>query len=266
MLGPFPLDLAPRPNILQIEMASPENNPSVPPWTFATTHWSVVFSAATAESSGQSAALERFCRSYWYPLYAHVRRRGYNPEDAQDLTQGFFARMLEKNSLAHADRSRGRFRTFLLASLDCFLNDHWDRSRCQKRGGGQKIISLDGAAAEERYRQEPLDTQDPATLFQRRWVAALMTSVLAQLESEYCETGRETTFRILKDYLTGDERESTYAELGVRLELSENAVKQAVHRLRRRYRQLFREEVARTVAEPGDVEDEMQQILAVLSD
>jgi RNA polymerase sigma factor (sigma-70 family) len=232
---------------------------------FATTHWSVVLSAGGDSSRAAQEALEQLCRTYWYPLYAYVRRRGYAPHDAEDLTQSFFARLLEKDYLARADRERGRFRTFLLASLNYFLSDEWDKSRREKRGGGRPLISFDAVAAEDRYRLEPVDPLDPAKIFERRWVTTLMSAVLNRLEQEYRETGRQELFSVLKDFLAGDRGQRSYADVGRQFQLTENAVKQAVHRLRRRYRQLFREEIAQTVADAGEIDDEARHILAVLS-
>lgn len=244
---------------------------SLPPSTrgaaqFTTTHWSVVLAAGHASSPDAHAALEQLCRAYWYPLYAYVRRRGYGPEDAEDLTQSFFARLLAKDNLAKADRERGRFRTFLITSLNNFLADEWDKSRCQKRGGGLTIVSFHAVAAEERYQLEPQDPYDAMTIFERRWVATLMNAVLARLEREYRNAGKQKLFAVLKDFIAGDHGRISYAEAGRKFHLSENAIKQTVHRLRRRYRQLFRDEIAQTVANPAEIEDEVRHILAVVSD
>src|SRR6188472_2992075 len=157
---------------------------------FATTHWSVVLAAGGAASPQADLALAELCRTYWYPLYAFVRRKGYAPHDAQDLTQAFFARLLEKNYVAQANRERGRFRTFLLAALTHFLADEWDKARRLKRGGGQKIISFDAVSAEERYRLEPIDQLDPAKLYERRWVTTLSEKVLARMEEEFRDSGK----------------------------------------------------------------------------
>lgn len=232
---------------------------------FVTTHWSIVLAAGLDSSRNAQAALEQLCRTYWYPLYTYVRRRGYSPHDAEDLTQSFFARLLEKDGLAKADRERGRFRTFLITSMNHLLADEWDKSRRQKRGGGQSIVSFDAATAEERYQLEPHDLSDPLAVFERRWVAMLMNAVLTRLEQEYCETGRRELFTRLKDFIAGDRGQISYAEAGRQIHLSENAVKQAVHRLRRRYRQLFRDEVAQTVVNPTEIDDEVRHILAVVS-
>jgi len=231
---------------------------------FATTHWSVVLAAGQSGDMKSDVALEELCRTYWYPLYAFVRREGHAPHDAQDLTQAFFARLLEKNYVAQAERERGRFRTFLLAALTHFLADEWDKSQRQKRGGGREIVSFDAAAAEERYKIEPLDQLDAAKLYERRWLTTLLDQVLAQLEQEFRETGKESLFESLKSSLLAEDSGLSYAELGARLGLTESAVKQAVHRMRRRYRELFREEIAQTVAGPGEVEVELKHLFAVL--
>ena len=239
-------------------------DPSVAGAQFHTTHWSVVLAAGTELSSQAGAALERLCRAYWYPLYAYVRRRGFRPQDAEDLTQSFFTRLLEKNYLADADRSRGRFRTFLLAALGHFLADEWDKSQSQKRGGGVTLLSFDAEMAEKNYHLEPVDHLDPQTLFERRWVSTLFTRVLDRLEQEHRDTGRSELFDTLKNFLTGERDDTSYATAARRLNLTENAVKQAAHRLRRRYREIFRDEIAQTLADPGELDDEVRHILAVI--
>jgi RNA polymerase sigma-70 factor (ECF subfamily) len=210
-------------------------------------------------------ALEQLCRAYWYPLYAFIRRKGHNSHDAQDLTQAFFARLLEKSYVAQAERERGRFRTYLLAALTHFLADEWDKARRLKRGGGREIISFDAASAEERYRLEPVDPLDAAKLYERRWVTTLFDKVLGRLEEEFHDSGKGKTFDQLKGSLLAEETGLSYAELGAQLGMKEDAVKQAVHRMRRRYRELFREEIAQTVAGPGEVDDELKHLFAVLS-
>jgi DNA-directed RNA polymerase specialized sigma24 family protein len=236
------------------------------PHVFATTHWSVVLSAGQAASPSAAAALEELCRTYWYPLYAFVRCKGHSPHDAQDLTQAFFGRLLGKNYVAQADRERGRFRTFLLAALSHFLADEWDKQRRIKRGGGQVMISFDGVSAEERYRLEPIGQLDPAKLYERRWVTTLFDNVLARLKQEFNDSGKGKLFDHLRSALLVENKESSYAQLGLPLGLKEDAVKQAVHRMRRRYRELFRQEIAQTVAEPSEVEDELKHLFAILSE
>ena len=185
--------------------------------------------------------------------------------NAEDLTQTFFARLLEKNYVAQADRERGRFRTYLLGALSHFLADEWDKTRRMKRGGGQEIISFDAASAEERYRLEPLNSLDPAKLYERRWVTTLFDQVLARLEQEFRDSGKGTVFDSLKGSLLAEPDSPGYAQLGASLGLKEDAVKQAVHRMRRRYRELFRQEITQTVAGPDEVDDELNYLFAVLS-
>ena len=221
--------------------------------------------AGTTDSASAAPALEQLCRTYWYPLYAFVRRKGHSPHDAQDLTQAFFARLLEKNYVAQADRERGRFRTFLLAALTHFLADEWDKARRLKRGGGREVISFDAASAEERYRLEPIDQLDAAKLYERRWVTTVFDQVLARLEKEFHDSGKGGLFDQLKGSLLAEEPALSYAAVGAQLSLTESAVKQAVHRMRRRYGELFREEIAQTVAGPGEVEEELKHLFAVLS-
>jgi RNA polymerase sigma-70 factor (ECF subfamily) len=236
-----------------------------PGQSFATTHWSVVLAAGQTNTPHSIEALEELCRNYWYPLYAFVRRKGHSPHDAQDLTQAFFARLLEKNYVAQADRERGRFRTYLLAALTHFLADEWDKARRQKRGGGRETVSFDAVSAEERYRLEPIDQLDAAKLYERRWVTTLFDKVLARLQDEFRDLGKDKLFDQLKGSLLAEQPGLGYAELGTQLGLTKDAVKQAVHRMRRRYRELFREEIAQTVSGPNEVEDELKHIFAVLS-
>ncbi len=232
---------------------------------FATTHWSVVLTAGDAGSPQADLALSDLCRTYWYPLYAFVRRKGHSAHDAQDLTQAFFARLLEKNYVAQANRERGRFRTYLLTAFTHFLSDEWDKARRLKRGGGRELISFDAASAEERYLLERVDHLDAAKLYERRWVTTLFDKVLGRLELEFRESGKGELFDGLKGFLLGEDTGSRYAESGLRLGMKEDAVKQAVHRMRRRYRELFREEIAQTVAGPNEVEDELNYLYAVLN-
>jgi RNA polymerase sigma factor (sigma-70 family) len=249
-----------------VSLSDPEQEPRAQqPPIFTTTHWSVVLMAGKTESASAEQALNQLCRTYWYPLYAFVRRKGYSPHDSQDLTQSFFARLLEKNYVAQADRERGRFRTFLLAALTHFLADEWDKTRRLKRGGDREIISFDAASAEERYRLEPVDQLDAGKLYERRWVTTLFDKVLGRLQEEFCDSGKRELFDSLKSSLLSQETGLSYAEMGAHLGLKEDAVKQAVHRMRRRYRELFREEIAQTVAGPGEMEDELKHLFAVLS-
>jgi RNA polymerase sigma-70 factor (ECF subfamily) len=227
---------------------------------FQATRWSVVLAAA----GDADAALAALCRAYWFPLYAFIRRQGVAPHDAEDLTQGFFAHLLGKGALAHVDRAKGRFRTFLLASLKHFLADERDRAHAQKRGGGQPAISLDACAAEERYALEPRDELSPDRLFDRRWAVAVIEQALARLDAEYAAAGKSELFAELKPLLTGGGGTRPYAEIGATLGMNEGAVKIAVHRLRQRYRAALRAEIAETVGSAEDVEAELRYLLEAL--
>jgi RNA polymerase sigma-70 factor (ECF subfamily) len=232
------------------------------PRDFATTHWSLVLHARGDTSSARTA-LASLCEAYWYPLYAFVRRQGHHPHDAQDLTQEFFARLLEKDWLQAVERDRGRFRSFLLASMKHFLANEWDRAHALKRGGRITQLHLDDDTAEARYRHEPADPAATAEqLYDRRWAHALLDRVLARLREEMVAGGKETQFDALKFCLTGDK--SAYVEVARELGMSEGAVKVAVHRLRERYRALIRSEIAQTVADPTEVDDELRQLFAAL--
>jgi len=232
---------------------------------FATTHWSVVLSAGERESPESARALETLCRGYWYPLYVYVRRTGRSPQDAEDLTQAFFERLLEKEWLTAADRSRGRFRSFLLSSLKHFLANEWDKASARKRGGHVRILSLDAKAAETRFHHEPADTATPDKQFDRRWALTLLDTVLKRLQQEYTDDGKAGLFEHLKGTLGGKRSTVPYAKLGEMLQMSEGAVKVAVHRLHQRYRVILRAEIAQTVAVGGDVEDELRHLFAALS-
>jgi len=232
---------------------------------FVTTRWSVVLMAGHSDTAHAQAALEKLCRAYWYPLYAYVRRRGQSPEDAKDLTQEFFARLLERNWIGRADQQRGRFRSFLLSAMNHFLADEWDKARAQKRGGGQIPVPLQFDTAETRYGYEPVDNTTPEQNFERRWALTLLDTVLQRLHSEYEQEGRAEFFAALHPCLVGDRANQPYADLAVKLGISEGAVKSAVHRLRQRYRHLLRDEIAQTVAEPGEVDEELHHLFAVLA-
>ena len=232
---------------------------------FVTTHWSVVLAAGGGDAISSRNALAQLCQSYWRPLYAYVRRLGHSPHDAQDLTQEFFARLLEKNFLIGADEARGRFRSFLLASLKHFLANEWDKARAQKRGGAQIPISFDLAFAETSCQWEPADNSTAEKIFERRWALTLLDGVLRRLRQEFVQDGKENLFEQLKPTLTEASRTVRYAEIAFRLGTSEGAVKVAVHRLRQRYREVLRAEIAETVATPGEVEDELRNLFAALS-
>jgi RNA polymerase sigma-70 factor (ECF subfamily) len=230
---------------------------------FRTTHWSVVLKAA-GESEEQSSALERLCRTYWYPLYSFIRRRGHNAHEAQDLTQGFFERFLEKNYLADVSADKGRFRTFLLSSLQHFLANEWDRSQAQKRGGGYKLVSLDETEADERFQFEPRDEVTPELAFERQWVHALIETALSRLRSECNDAGHEGRFEQFKVFLVEDKGAVSFSEMAAQLGMTEAAVKGIVRRMRQRYRELFREEIANTVGDPAEVDAEIRHLVTIL--
>ena len=232
---------------------------------FPSTHWSVVLAAGEAPASVAREALEKLCRVYWYPLYGFVRRQGRSPEDAQDLIQEFFARFLEHKSFKQADQKRGRFRTFLLACLKHFLVSEWRKVHAAKRSGGP-VFSLDQNEAEERYQAEPCDELSPDRIFDKRWAAALLDQVLRQLGEEYATQGKQQLFDRLKVTVWGNKDVSPYAELAPQLGMTEGAIKVAVHRLRQAYLELLRAEVANTLANPADVDDELRHLIQVMSE
>jgi RNA polymerase sigma-70 factor (ECF subfamily) len=231
---------------------------------FHTTHWSLVVAAAAEEGEQPRAALEELCQAYWYPLYAFLRRRGHSVEDSRDLTQGFFAALLERGYLADADPDRGRFRSFLLTAVARFASKEQDRANAQKRGGGQALLSLDFAEGEARYQREPADNWTPERIFDRRWALTLLERTLARLRDEHAAEGKLTQFETLKIFLTGESGAPPYEQIARRLGTSEGAVKVAVHRLRQKYRELLRAEIAQTVAQQEDVDDELNTLLAAL--
>ena len=231
---------------------------------FVTTRWTMVLRAARADTTRARAALEDLCQAYWYPLYAYARRRGYSPHDAEDLTQGFFARILKLNSLAEVGRERGKFRAFMLAAMNHFISDEWDRTSAQKRAA-QRTISLDAEMAENRYRSEPADKLTPESLFERRWAVTLLENVVKHLRSEYEASGQGALFMELRFAITGDKNTIPYAELASRLGLKEEALRVTVHRLRQRYRRALREEIAQTVADESEVVEEMNCLRRILS-
>lgn len=231
---------------------------------FEQTRWTIVLAARGADDTKHArAALGKLCATYWYPLYAFVRRQGASAHDAQDLTQEFFARLLEKNWLESVDREKGKFRSFLLAAMRHFLANEWDRAQRLKRGGGAQMLSLDAQTAEERYALEPADSMTADRIFERRWALTLLEQVLERMRREFAAAGRESFFEELKIALTGGK--IPYAEIAAKLNLNEGAVRVAVHRLRLRYRDLLRAEIAETVAADEDIEAEVQHLLAALS-
>jgi RNA polymerase sigma-70 factor (ECF subfamily) len=231
---------------------------------FNTTRWSLVLAAGHKSSPGADAALAELYERYWFPVYAYIRRRVADAHQAEDLTQEFLCGLNEKNTWAVADPARGRFRSFLLTAARNFLASEWKREAAQKRGGTARTLSLDFAAGESRLSRHPADTNTPEAEFDRRWALALLERVLTRLEDESRDAGKGEQFDVLKQFLAGRSSESSLAEAAARLSMSEGAVKTAAHRLRRRYRELLRDEIAQTVASPEDVEDEIRSLFDAL--
>jgi len=237
---------------------------ATPAQAFPSTHWSVVLAAHADSPARARDALEQLCTVYWYPLYAFLRRSGHQPADAEDLVQGFIAHLLERRFFQAADPDKGRFRSYLLASLNHFVADAAQRAGCLKRGEGRHLVSLDAMSAERRYDLEPADPSNPEQLFERRWALTLLDTVLQRLETEAAESGRADLFRQIKGVLQGDRGGVTYAALAPQLGLSEAALTMTVQRLRRRYRELVREEIAHTVSRPVEIDEEMRHLFQVL--
>ena len=231
---------------------------------FGTTRWSLIVAAGDSNNPDCRRALDELCGAYWYPVYAFLRRSGRDPDAAQDLTQGFFARLLEKQTLKAADQERGRFRSYLLTALKFYLSNERQRERAQKRGGGQAPIPLDRNTAEKHYSLEPVEEQTPEALFERRWALALLERALDRLREELKRSASPERSLRLVGCLTGDDGRGRYKQLAAELEMSESAVKVAVHRLRRRFGDLLREEVAHTVEGPEQVEEELRHLFAVI--
>ena len=240
---------------------------SVPPGAaqFPPTLWSVVLLAGQNPSPQSEEALATLCRTYWYPLYAFIRREGYGPHDAEDLTQGFFVHLIDHHRLGKVQKEKGKFRSFLLASLRNFLADQRDKAQAQKRGGLASVISLDAQAAEDSYRVEPVETHSPEKLYERRWALTVLQRALDRLEAEYAGRGMQKRFDQIQRFLLGEDGTATYTDVGDRLGMSEGAVKMAVLRMRHRGRELFRAEIAATVATDEEVEDEVRNLSAVLA-
>ncbi|MBI2947188.1 MAG: sigma-70 family RNA polymerase sigma factor [Verrucomicrobia bacterium] len=232
---------------------------------FATTHWTVVLAAVERSSPQASDALGKLCQTYWYPLYAFVRRQGYTADDAQDLTQEFFCRLFEKNYLADVRREKGKFRTFLLAAMKHFLANERVRSRRIKRGGGRTLLSLEDGQAEQRYLLDPENDLSPEKLYEQRWATTIMEQALTRLREKCERTGKSTQFQLLKNFLTTEPNDGDYAAIATRLKISPGAVGVAVHRLRHRYGELIRAEIAQTVAQPADIDDELRYLYAILT-
>jgi RNA polymerase sigma factor (sigma-70 family) len=231
---------------------------------FHTTHWSLVVAAAGQEGEQPRAALEELCQAYWYPIYAFIRRRGSSAEDARDLTQDFFAALLEKGYLADADPQRGRFRSFLLTAVARFVTKQHEKAAAQKRGGGRRLLSLDFDAGESRYQHEPEHDWTAEKIFERRWALTLLDRTLAALRREHEAGGKLPQFQALKVFLTGEAGAPPLREVAQKLNTSEGAIKVAIHRLRQKYREQLREQIAQTVAAPEDIESELADLLAAL--
>jgi RNA polymerase sigma-70 factor (ECF subfamily) len=233
---------------------------------FATTHWSVVVAAGKGTSTQAQTALETLCRAYWYPIYVYVRRKGYGPDDAQDLTQEFFAQLISKEHLRLADRAKGKFRTFLLATLDYFLAREWTRAHRQKRGGQFTFVSLDQPPLEQRYINEPADNDTPEHRFERQWALTVLKQTMTGLENECGGSGKGAFFKEARGLISGERDPGAYADIGQRLGMADGAVRVAVHRLRQRYGELLRLEIAQTVGGPDEVEEELKHLLQALSE
>jgi len=224
-----------------------------------------VLAAGKSSSPDQKQALETLCQSYWFPLYAYLRRRGYDSHQAEDYTQGFFADMLEKHDLRAADPKCGKFRSFLLATLKHFIADERDRARAKKRGGGRKLLSLDFQDAESQYVLEPVDQLSPEKLFEKSWALTVLDQTMARLKAEFTRRNKQELFDHLKVYLTTEKDAIPYRNMAVELKMTEGSVRVAVHRLRRQYRKLLRDEVAQTVADEGQIDEEMGYLFAALA-
>jgi DNA-directed RNA polymerase specialized sigma24 family protein len=232
--------------------------------TFHTTHWSVVLAARQPEQEAAAReALASLCSTYWYPLYVFIRHQGSTPGEAEDLTQEFFYRFIERDSLLKVTPTAGKFRSFLLACLKNFLANERERARAQRRGGGRVLFALDAGAAETRYLPEPTDDVTPEVLFERHWASAVLERALSRLKQEYARRGQHEVFAVLEVFLPGSEAGSSRAETAARLGMSAGAVDMAVCRLRQRYGAMLREEVAQTVSSPEDVEDEIRYLISV---
>jgi len=232
---------------------------------FLTTRWSVVLAARSPASTEASHALESLCRTYWQPLYLYARRRGHSPQDAEDLTQGFFAKLLEKDWLASVEQERGRFRQFLLMAFKRFLANERDHAQRLKRGGGSHGVPLDTVLGEKLYREETPPSASADEVYDRRWALSLLDATLAQLRGEFESTGRTREFDILKPQLTAPRGDIAYAEIAITLQTTEGAARVAVHRLRKRFREVFREQIAHTVGSPAELDDELRHLISVLA-
>ncbi len=232
---------------------------------FATTRWSVILAAGDSASAQHEPALDTLCQTYWFPLYAYLRRRGYDTHEAEDYTQGFFAGILERKGLQRADPKYGKFRSFLLVSLKNFLADEWDRAHAQKRGGDKKVLSLDFDAAAGRYDREPAHRLSPEKLFERSWALTVLTRAMDRLKAEFTASNKQRLFDRLKIYLAAERDADSYRQVAGELNMTEGAVKVAVHRLRRRYREMVRDEIAQTVTTEAQVDEEIRDLFDALA-
>ena len=237
---------------------------NTPPRAFVTTHWSVVLSAQQGSPEAIDGALEKLCHAYWWPLYAFIRRRGYEAHDAQDLTQEFFARLLAKDLLRAVDREKGKFRSFLLAALEHFLANEWRNAHAQKRGGKFKFISLDDDTGERQYLTIAANELTPEQLFEQQWAMTLLGQTVSRLREEFLAAGRGALFDEIKIFLTGEKAKGRYADLAAKLQTTEAALKMAVSRMKQRYGELLRAEIVNTVSGPEEVEEELRALRAAL--
>jgi DNA-directed RNA polymerase specialized sigma24 family protein len=244
----------------------PNQATTAPDGYFATTRWTVVLTAGRGRTPQADLALEELCRTYWYPLYAYIRRHGHTREDAEDLTQSFFARFLTRNYLEGLRSEKGKFRAFLLAALKHFLANEWDRANRQKRGGGVSPLSLDWQSADTRYQIDPADDLSPDKLYDRAWAVTLLERVIGRLRDESAADGRSKLFEQLKPFLMIGKSAIPYAQAAAGLDLTEGAIRVAVHRLRRRYRQLLRAEIGQTLSDPAHVEEEMRALFSAFAE
>lgn len=253
--------------VLKGEMSNnkPENLNSADKGRFATTHWSVVLAAGSPESSQYRDALEALCRTYWYPIYVYIRRLGYDTQQAEDCTQAFFTQMLEKQYLGKIEQKPGRFRTFLLVVLKHFLADQRDKDEAIKRGAGKKFMPLEVGTAETRYSMEPQDYLTPERLFERSWALTVLEKTMDRLEAELAGANKQSLFDSLKAYLCGETTSIPYREVAAQFGMTEGAVKVSVHRLRRRYREILRDEIAQTVNTSEQIDEEIKELFESLS-
>jgi len=238
--------------------------PGLPREQFPLTRWSIVLAARAPDDACRAAALDALCRAYWFPLYVYIRRRGFPAEDAEDLTQTYFAALLEKDYLAQADRERGKLRSFLLTTLKHFLADEWSKSSALKRGAGKTVLSIDAARAEEQYALEPADTDSPDRLYEKRWALTVLDNVLEALREDYAKTGQGKVFDALQKFLAWNSGGEAYREVAAELGMKESAVRVAIFRLRRRYGDLLRAQIADTVASPEEVPAELDYLFSLL--